>query len=183
MAEKLEKILFGGGCFWCVEAVVQRLKGVVSVKSGYAGGRPPVGGGNPTYEQVSSGTTGHIEVVQVELDPMVTTLDNLLSVFFSSHDPTSVDRQGNDVGEQYRSVIFYTSDEQKAKILLFIQNLEKDKVYAKSIVTEVKPAGKFYEAESNHQNYYNNNPNKTYCQYVIDPKIQKLRSKYAHLLK
>ena len=176
---QLETIIFGGGCFWCVEAVVERLKGVVSIKSGYAGGRTE----NPSYEEVSSGSTGHIEVVRVEFDPSVIRLDDLLSVFFSSHDPTTKDRQGNDVGEQYRSVIFYTSDEQKAAVEFFIRELEEDKVYSKPIVTEVKPAGKFYEAEGNHQNYYNGNRDKPYCQLVIDPKISKLRQKYLHLLK
>jgi len=174
-----ENILFGGGCFWCIEAVVQRLKGVISVKSGYAGG----GIDNPTYEQVSSGATGHIEVVQVEFDRSVITLDDLLSVFFSSHDPTSLDRQGSDAGEQYRSAIFYISEAQKEKILDFIKKLEDEKVYQKPIVTEVKPAGKFFEAEGYHQNYYNSNREKAYCQLVIDPKVKKLREKYAHLLK
>ena len=175
----VESIIFGGGCFWCVEAVVQRLKGVISVKSGYAGGDVE----NPSYEQVSSGTSGHIEVVQVEFDPSIITLDDLLSVFFTSHDPTSMDKQGNDTGEQYRSVIFYTSEIQKASVELFFKKLETDGVYSIPIVTQVKPAGKFYEAEGYHQNYYNNNKNKSYCQFVIDPKIAKLRQKYAHLLK
>src|SRR3989344_1607921 len=175
----VESIIFGGGCFWCVEAVVQRLKGVISVKSGCAGGSIE----NPSYEQVSSGTSGHIEVVQVEFDPSIITLDDLLSVFFSSHDPTSMDKQGNDAGEQYRSVIFYTSEEQKEAIAQFIKKLEADQVYQKPIVTEVKAVGKFYEAEGYHQNYYNNNRNKSYCQFVIDPKIAKLRQKFAHLLK
>src|SRR3989344_8808311 len=123
--ENPDSIIFGGGCFWCVEAVVQRLKGVISVKSGYAGGNI----GNPTYEQVSSGSTGHIEVVQVEFDPSIIKLDDLLSVFFTSHDPTSMDKQGNDAGEQYRSVIFYTSEFQRAGIQLFIKKLETDGVY------------------------------------------------------
>jgi peptide-methionine (S)-S-oxide reductase len=174
-----QTIYFGGGCFWCVEAVVQRLKGVVSVKSGYAGGNIE----KPSYEQVSSGTTGHIEVVQVEFDPSIIKLDDLLSVFFSSHDPTSLDRQGEDAGEQYRSAIFYTSDEQKTAVEQFIKNLESDKTYDKPIVTQIKPAGKFYEAEGYHQNYYNNNQNKSYCQLVINPKVTKLRQKYSHLLK
>lgn len=179
MDKKSEIIFFGGGCFWCVEAVVQRLKGIVSVKSGYAGGHVA----NPTYEQVSTGATGHIEVVQVEFDPSIITLDDLLSVFFSSHDPISIDRQGSDVGEQYRSVIFFEADEQKETIQKFIKTLEADKVYGGPIVTEVKPISQFYEAEKYHQNYYNNNPNKPYCQLVIDPKVKKLREKYAHLLK
>jgi peptide-methionine (S)-S-oxide reductase len=174
-----ESIIFGGGCFWCVEAVVQRLKGVVSVKSGYAGGTLP----NPTYEQVSSGLSGHIEVVQVEFDSTIITLENLLAVFFSSHDPTSVNKQGNDAGEQYKSVIFYTSEEQKNQILAFIKQLEADQVYTKPIVTEIKRAGQFFEAEGYHQNYYNNNKTKPYCQLVIEPKILKLKEKYLHLLK
>lgn len=174
-----ESIIFGGGCFWCVEAVAQRLKGVVSVKSGYAGGRVD----QPSYEEVSGGSTGHIEVVQVEFDPLIISLDDLLSVFFSSHDPTSVDRQGNDAGEQYRSIIFWSNDGQKEKVLSFIKKLEEDKVYSKPIVTEVRSAGKFFEAEGYHQNYYNNNPDKSYCKLVIDPKIQKLRERYLPLLK
>lgn len=158
---------------------MQRLRGVISVKSGYAGGR----GENPTYEQVSSGSSGHIEVVQVEFDPSIIILEDLLSVFFSSHDPTSMDRQGNDVGEQYRSVIFYITEEQKEKIFSFIKKLEADRIFSKPIVTEVKPAGKFYQAEKYHQNYYNQNQNKPYCQLVISPKINKLREKYSQLLK
>ncbi|MDP3740971.1 MAG: peptide-methionine (S)-S-oxide reductase MsrA [bacterium] len=179
MGKRFETVVFGGGCFWCVEAVVQRLKGVVSVKSGYMGGQKD----RPSYEEVSSGSTGHVEVVQVEFDPNVISLDSLLSVFFSSHDPTSVNRQGNDVGQQYASAIFYTSKEQKQMIENFIASLEKDKVFKNPIVTTVKPAGKFYEAEAYHQNYYDNNPSKPYCQVVIEPKIVKLRQKYAHLLK
>lgn len=138
---------------------------------------------NPTYEEVSSGDTGHIEVVQVEFDPSIISLDDLLSVFFSSHDPTSMDRQGNDAGQQYRSVIFYTSDEQHEKISSFIEKLERDKVYENPIVTEIKPLNKFYVAEKYHHNYYNQNQNKSYCQLVISPKILKLKQKYSYLLK
>ncbi len=174
-----EFIIFGGGCFWCVEAVVQRLKGVINVQSGYAGGTIL----NPTYEQVSSGESGYIEVVKVEFDPAIISLENLLAVFFSSHDPTSLNKQGNDAGEQYKSVIFYTSAEQKSDIASFIAKLAERKVYAKPIVTEVRHAGKFYEAEGYHQNYYNNNKTQAYCQLVIDPKIKKLREQYLHLLK
>lgn len=178
MAEKVETIYFGGGCFWCVEAVIQRLKGVISVKSGYAGGRAA----NPTYEQVSSGSTGHAEVIQIEFDPSIIGIDDLLAVFFSTYDPTTINRQGNDVGEQYRSVIFYIAKEQKEKISSFIEKLEKDKIYKSPIVTEVKPLDKFYEAEKYHQNYYNQNQNKPYCQMVINPKLLKLKQKYSHLL-
>lgn len=178
MAEKIETIYFGGGCFWCLEAVIQRLKGVISVKSGYAGGRAA----NPTYEQVSSGSTGHAEVIQIEFEPSIIGIDDLLSVFFSSHDPTTINRQGNDVGEQYRSVIFYIAKEQKEKISSFIEKLERDKIYKSPIVTEIKPLDKFYEAEKYHQNYYNQNQNKPYCQMVINPKLLKLKQKYSHLL-
>ncbi len=177
--EKKQTIVFGGGCFWCVEAVVQRLKGVESVISGYSGGEKE----NPSYIAVSSGTTGHAEVVKVEFDPAIISLDTLLSVFFSSHDPTTIDRQGNDVGPQYRSAIYYTSEEQKKEIEKFIQNLEDEKTFSGKIVTEVQPLKNFYPAEEYHQNYYNQNKEQGYCQFVIDPKIAKLRAKFSHLLK
>lgn len=175
----LQSIIFGGGCFWCVEAVVQRLKGVLKVESGYAGGSVD----KPSYEQVSTGETGHIEVVKVDFDSSVISLDDLLSVFFSSHDPTSVDKQGNDVGEQYRSVIFYTSELQKNTINSFIEKLIKDGVYQKPIVTQSLPIKNFFVAEGYHQNYFNNNSEKPYCQIVINPKLAKLREKFLHLLK
>lgn len=177
--QKTETIFFGGGCFWCVEAVVQRLKGVVSVVSGYSGGEKP----DPSYHAVSTGTTGQAEVVQVEFDPAIISLEILLSVFFSSHDPTTIDWQGNDVGPQYRSAIYYSTQEQKEIIEKFIQKFQVEKVFSRKIVTEVKPIGTFYPAENYHQNYYNQNREQPYCQYVIDPKIAKLRAKFAHLLK
>jgi peptide-methionine (S)-S-oxide reductase len=179
MPNNTETIVFGGGCFWCVEAIFQMLKGVESVTSGYAGGDMP----NPSYEQVSRQRTGHAEVVRVVFDPSVVTLETLLAVFFTSHDPTTVNRQGGDVGEQYRSAVYYTDEAQKLVIESFIKKLTDDKTFSKPIVTEVKPLGAFYEAEGYHQNYYENNQDAPYCQAVIDPKIVKLRKTFAHLLK
>ena len=174
-----EEIVFGGGCFWCIEAVFQMLKGIVSVTSGYAGGTLP----NPTYKDVSSGSTGHAEVVKVEFDPAVITLEDLLAVFFTTHDPTTRDRQGNDVGTQYRSVIFYTTSEQKEIIENFINKLKADKVFDAPVTTHVAPLPVFYPAEKHHQNYYRSNQQQGYCQVVISPKITKLREKFARLLK
>ena len=178
MSKSVDTIIFGGGCFWCVEAVMQMLRGVKKVTSGYAGGTLP----NPTYQDVSSGTTGHAEVIQIDYDPSVVALDDLLAVFFSSHDPTALNRQGNDVGTQYRSVIFYTKPEQKPVIEAYIQKLTADKTFPKDIVTTVEPLTTFYPAEDYHQNYYRNNSTQPYCQFTIDPKIAKLRQQYAHLL-
>ena len=176
---KFETIVFGGGCFWCVEAVFQRLNGVSSVLPGYAGGSMP----NPNYYAVAGGKSGHAEVIQVVYDPDVVTLDTLLSVFFAFHDPTTLNRQGNDVGTQYRSAIFYTTPEQKEEAEKFIQTLEEEKTFSNKIVTEVAPLDKFYEAEEQHKNYYDNNSDQPYCQFMIDPKIAKLRAKFSHLLK
>lgn len=174
-----ETAVFGGGCFWCTEAVFQNLKGVESVLPGYSGGTAA----NPTYEQVSAGNSGHAEVTRVEYDPSVVDYNDLLSVFFATHDPTTLNRQGNDVGTQYRSVIFYATPEQKEKAEKFIEQLEADKVFNEEIVTEIKPLEKFYEAEDYHKNYYRNNPNQGYCQVVISPKVAKLRAKFSQLLK
>lgn len=174
-----EKIILGGGCFWCMEAVFQMLNGVVSITSGYAGGRRP----NPSYEEVSAELTGHAEVVEVQFDPTVIALDDLLTVFFTSHDPTSLNQQGADVGTQYRSAIYFSSSEQKSAIEAFVNKLTADHIFPKPIVTEIKEAGAFYAAEGYHQNYYQQNKDKPYCQAVINPKIAKLRQKYAHLLK
>lgn len=171
--------VFGGGCFWCTEAVFERLKGVASVKSGYAGGQIQ----NPSYEQVSKGKSGHAEVIQIEYDPKEVGFERLLDVFFSMHNPTTRNRQGTDFGPHYRSVIFFTTPEQKIAAEAYIKKLTEDKVFKKPIVTEVKPLDKFYEAEAYHQQYYRSNPDKLYCQLVIDPKIAKLRKKFAHLLK
>jgi peptide-methionine (S)-S-oxide reductase len=155
-----------GGCFWCLEAVYQRLQGVESVESGYMGGQRP----NPTYEAVCNGDTGHAEVVRVTFDPKVLSYRDLLEVFFVIHDPTTLNRQGNDVGSQYRSAIFHHTPAQKAEAEKIIRELTADKAFADPIVTEVVPAGQFYIAEGYHQEYFQNNPNQPYCHYVVAPK-------------
>jgi peptide-methionine (S)-S-oxide reductase len=171
-------IIFGGGCFWCMEAVFQMLRGVTSVTSGYMGGAKP----HPTYDEVSSGTSGHAEVVRVTFDPEIVSLRDLLAVFFTTHDPTSLNRQGNDAGTQYRSSIFYTSSEQEKIIRDYTAELTQEGVFKKPIVTEIVSATDFYKAEDYHQNYYKNNSEMGYCQAVINPKLAKLRQSYAHLL-
>lgn len=179
MTKQLEQAVFGGGCFWCTEAVFKRLKGVESVTSGYAGGRMD----NPTYEQVSTEDTGHAEVIKIEFDPKLIQYKDLLNVFFATHDPTTIDRQGNDVGSQYRSVILYTSEYQKQQAQSFIQELKNAGTFDNPIVTEIKPLGKFFAAEDYHQDYYDKNPRQGYCQAIISPKIAKLRQKFLPLLK
>ncbi len=175
----LETAVFGGGCFWCTEAIFTRLKGVESVQSGYTGGHTD----NPTYEQVSSGNTGHVEAIKITFDPEIINYRDLLNVFFATHDPTTVDQQGNDVGTQYRSAVFYTTETQQEEAEDFIQKLEDDQTFPDPIVTEINPLVKFWPAESYHQRYYEQNESKPYCQVVINPKIAKLRSKFAALLK
>ena len=165
----LEKATFGGGCFWCFEAVYQRITGVKSVTSGYAGGSVP----NPTYKQVCTGTTGHAEVVQIEFDSTVVRYDQLVGLFWEAHDPTTMNRQGNDVGTQYRSVIFYNDERQKE--IAEKSRLEAAKEFADPIVTEIKPLTAFYKAEDYHQEYYNNNSLAPYCMFVIKPKLKKLK--------
>jgi len=179
MSKNLETAVFGGGCFWCTEAIFTRLRGVESVESGYAGGQT----NNPTYEQVSNGDTGHAESIKIEFDPSVIKFEDLLNVFFATHDPTTLNRQGNDVGTQYRSAVFYTSPAQRDATQKFIELLEKDGTYDDPIVTEVKPLDKFWPAESYHQRYFETNRNKPYCQFVINPKVAKLRQKFTPLLK
>lgn len=174
-----QKVVFGAGCFWCVEAVFGRLKGVSSVLPGYAGGKTK----NPNYYSVAGGNTGHAEVIEVVYDPAVVSFDTLLSVFFAFHDPTTLNRQVNDIGTEYRSAIFYTTPDQKQEAEKFIEKLEEEKTFANKIVTEVVPLDTFYEAEDYHKNYYENNQDQPYCQFMIDPKIAKLRSKFSHLLK
>lgn len=175
--------VFGGGCFWCTEAVFQMLKGVVSVMPGYSGGNPPAGGENPTYEEVCSGTTGYVEVIRIEYDPEKIMFRDLLTVFFGSHDPTSVNRQGNDTGTQYRSVIFYTMPEQKEEAEKFIKEINDSNAMGKPIVTAVEPLTKFYEAENYHRDYYAKNPGNPYCEVIINPKLQKVQERFAELLK
>ena len=174
-----QQIVFGGGCFWCTEAVFKRLRGVVAVMPGYAGGDTP----NPTYGELMSGNSKHAEVIRVEYDPAAAPLEILLSVFFSAHDPTTRNRQGNDVGSQYRSLILYETDDQRRAVEAFIKKLTDDKVFAKPIVTEIKKLEAFYEAETYHRDYYDKNRDQPYCQFVIDPKIKKLREKFERYLK
>ncbi len=171
-----EVAVFGGGCFWCTEAVFEELKGVLSVAPGHAGGAVS----NPTYEAVSSGRTGHAQVIRVEYNPAEIAYEDLLTVFFATHDPTQLNRQGADVGTQYRSAIFYTNKEQKAAAEAFIARLNESDPKA---VTEIVPLREFYEAEEYHRQYYLNNTNAPYCQIVINPKMDKLRARYSELLR
>jgi len=174
-----EIALIGGGCFWCIEAVLERLEGVSRVVSGYAGGKNP----SPSYEQVCSGATGHAEVVQVEFDPAVLSYRDLLIVFFAMHDPTTLNRQGADVGTQYRSVIYYNSDTQRQLAEALIMEFDGEGIWGAPIVTKVEAAPVFYPAEQYHQQYYQRNPGAGYCQVVIAPKVAKLRQKFAHRLR
>lgn len=174
-----ETITLGGGCFWCLEPVYDELDGVTDVISGYAGGKNT----NPTYEQVCSGQTGHAEVVQVEFDPARVSLKEILEIFFVIHDPTTLNRQGNDVGTQYRSVIYYRTPEQKAEIESVLSSFETLKIWDDPIVTEVSPMPVFYPAEDYHQNYYEKHPEQGYCRVIIAPKVAKFRQKYASKLK
>lgn len=176
---KSEVATLGAGCFWCVEAAFEQLRGVERVVSGYSGGQVD----RPTYKQVCSGTTGHAEVVQVQFDPSELSFKDLLRVFFTVHDPTTVDRQGNDVGPQYRSAVFYHSPQQKADAEAVIRELEAEGVWDSPIVTEVTPFDRFYAAEDYHQEYYRNNPNQPYCMIVISPKVAKFRKAFASRLK
>ncbi len=171
--------IFGGGCFWCIEAVFQRLEGVSHVESGYMGGHVD----QPTYRQVCEGDTGHVEVVRVTFDQDKVSYRELLDVFFTMHDPTTLNRQGNDAGEQYRSVIFYTNEEQQRIAEDVIAEMTAAKVYAEPIVTAIEPAEKFYPAEDYHQNYYNENSRQPYCMFVISPKLAKLEKKFAEKLR
>lgn len=175
---QLQIAVFGGGCFWCTEAVFQKLRGVKSVLPGYAGGEIE----NPTYEQVSSGTTNYAEVIRFEFDPDKISYRDLLQVFFATHDPTTLNRQGNDVGTQYRSVIFYSDQNQKEQAEKIIQELTTDGAYQNPIVTKLEPLTKFYEAEDYHKNYFERNQDQPYCQVIINPKIKKLKEKFASLL-
>ncbi|OMQ10132.1 peptide-methionine (S)-S-oxide reductase [[Flexibacter] sp. ATCC 35103] len=175
----LETITLGGGCYWCVEAVYENLDGVKSVVSGFSGGKVA----NPTYEEVCTGTTGHAEVVQITYDKTKTDINEIFQVFFTVHDPTTLNRQGADVGTQYRSVIFYKNAEQKKAAESIIAELNKAKVYSNPIVTKVEPFKAFYKAEDYHQNYYANNKNQPYCKMVIQPKIEKFEKVFKDKLK
>jgi peptide-methionine (S)-S-oxide reductase len=174
-----EKAILGGGCFWCVEAAFVQLEGVELVRSGYMGGRRP----NPTYEQVCTGVTGHVEVAEITFDPEKISYRDLLDVFFTVHDPTTLNRQGNDVGEQYRSVIFYLDETQKKTAEDVIAEWTRDKVFPDPIVTAVEPAQTFYVAEDYHQDYFKNHPFQPYCMFTVAPKVKKVRQKFASRLK
>jgi methionine-S-sulfoxide reductase len=179
MMSNNKTIVLGGGCFWCVEAVFNMTEGVISATSGYAGGHTK----NPTYEAVCSGTTGHAEVVEVVYDPNKITLKTILDIFFTVHDPTTLNRQGNDVGTQYRSVIYYNDLSDKEIIDEVISELNYDNYLKNNVVTEVKPLSVFYKAEVNHQDYYERNQFAPYCSYVIKPKVRKFKKKFKHISK
>jgi peptide-methionine (S)-S-oxide reductase len=178
-SDDLEVVTLASGCFWCTEAVFKRVNGVISAVSGYSGG--PVD--NPSYDQVCSGRTGHAEAVQVKFDPKIISLEQILEIFWYTHDPTTLNRQGNDVGTQYRSAVFYNSQSQKDIALKIKNDLESKKVYQNPIVTEITPFKNFYQAEEYHKDYYDNNKTVPYCSYVIDPKISKLLTKFSSSLK
>jgi len=177
--KKTDSAVLGAGCFWCTEAVFQLIRGVERVEPGYAGGDIP----NPTYEEVSTGTTGHAEVAKITFDPNAISFREVLEIFFGTHDPTQLNRQGADVGTQYRSVIFYGSPEQKATAEQLIAELTSEKVYGRPIVTKVEPLKAFYSAETYHKDYYKKHPQAPYCQVVIAPKIAKLQKTYFLKLK
>jgi peptide-methionine (S)-S-oxide reductase len=176
---KYDKATFGSGCFWCTEAIFENLNGVYSVVSGYAGGQVL----NPTYEEICSGTTGHAEVTQITYEPSIISYDELLEVFWKTHDPTTLNKQGNDVGTQYRSVIFYHNDEQKQLAEKYKSELDKSGAWDNPIVTEISPLTNYFPAENYHQDYYNNNSNQGYCAFVIAPKLEKFKKVFKDKLK
>lgn len=179
MSVSLALATLGGGCFWCLEAAFEPLRGVQQIVSGYAGSDFP----NPTYELIGTGKTGHAEVVQISFDPSIISYEQLLTVFFTIHDPTTKDRQGNDVGSQYRSIILTHNESQAEAAKAAIRALEASKKYPNPIVTEIKSLKQFYPAEAYHQDYFNNNPNKAYCQIVVKPKVDKVKTQFEPLLK
>ncbi|MFN4110910.1 MAG: peptide-methionine (S)-S-oxide reductase MsrA [Ignavibacteria bacterium] len=177
--KEFKKATFGGGCFWCTEAVFKQIDGVISTEVGYAGGHTE----NPTYEQVCTGKTGHAEVCQVVFDPEKITYDELLEIFFKTHDPTTLNRQGADIGTQYRSVIFYHDEEQKNRALSFISKLQRSGKYENQIVTQVEALNNYYRAEEYHQNYFEKNPYAAYCVYVVAPKVDKTKKLFKEKIK
>ena len=177
--KNLDTATFASGCFWCTEAIFERVNGVKSVISGYSGGTVP----NPTYEEVCTGNTGHAECTQIIYDPSVISYDELLEIFWKMHDPTTLNRQGNDVGTQYRSAIFYHNEQQKEKAEYYKKKLTDEKIWDKPIVTEITKFTKFYPAETYHQEYYDKNPNQGYCAYVITPKVEKFEKIFKDKLK
>lgn len=178
-SSKIEEAIFAAGCFWCVEAVFQRVDGVISQESGYIGGKIK----NPTYEQICTGTTDHAEAIRIKFNPNIISYDELLEIFWTTHDPTTLNRQGNDVGTQYRSAVFYTNDSQKEKAEFYLKKLNEELIFGKKVVTEITKESEFYIAEKYHQNYYNQNSNQSYCAFVIAPKIEKLNKVFKHKLK
>jgi peptide-methionine (S)-S-oxide reductase len=178
-AGQLQTATFGNGCFWCTEAIFQQVEGVVSVQSGYSGGANP----NPTYKEVCEGNTGHAECLNITYDPAKVSFDDLLEIFWQTHDPTTLNRQGNDVGTQYRSVIFYHNDQQKQVAEKYKAALDKSGAFKNPIVTTLEPFTEFYVAENYHQNYYNENGTAPYCQFVIRPKIEKFQKVFKHKLR
>ena len=179
MKDKLEIATFGGGCFWCVEAIFERVNGVQQVESGYSGGHVI----NPDYKMVTSGTTGHAEVVQITFDPEVVSYLELLEIFFKTHDPTTLNRQGADAGTQYRSIVLYHNEQQNKLAREIIQDLDSEGIWNNPIVTTVEPFEEFYSAEAYHQEYYENNPNQGYCRVVINPKVEKFEKLFKEKLK
>ena len=177
--KKLEQATFGAGCFWCVEAIYERLEGVYNVESGYSGGHVV----NPSYQQVTTGRTGHAEVIRFDYDPSVISYETLLEVFWHTHDPTTLNRQGNDVGPMYRSVIFYHNDEQRKIAETSLKRTDESDLWKDPIVTKVEQLKNYYVAENYHQDYFENNPNAGYCSVVIAPKVRKFMKEFAHLLK
>lgn len=175
----METAIFGGGCFWCTEAVFSELRGVSSVMPGYAGGTTK----DPSYEAVCTGMTGHAEVIKIEFDPAQIMFNDLLTVFFATHDPTTLNRQGSDVGTQYRSTILYTTEQQKQDAVAFIKKINESDPNGKPVVTEIKPLDHFYPAEDYHKDYFKNNSSQPYCQLIIEPKVEKLQKNFQALLK
>ena len=175
----IKEATFGAGCFWCVEAIFESVKGIEYAESGYSGGKVK----NPSYNQICTGTTGHAETVKVVYDPKIISYDDLLRVFFNSHDPTTLNRQGADVGTQYRSVVFYHNEHQKELTKSYIEKLNAEHAYDNPVVTEVSPFTIFYKAEDYHQNYYNDNKNQPYCSFVIQPKVEKFKKVFGDKLK
>lgn len=179
MEDNIHIATFAGGCFWCTEAVFLRIEGVEKIVSGYTGGQIK----NPAYREICTGRTGHAEAIQIYYDPEKISYKELLEIFFATHDPTTLNRQGNDIGTQYRSAIFYNSDRQKQEAEDFINWLERESVFEDPIVTEVVPLGAFFNAEDYHQNYYSQNSEQAYCQFVINPKLHKLKTSFSGKLK
>lgn len=176
---KTEIATIANGCFWCTEAIFKRLKGVISVKPGYSGGDLE----NPNFDLVSMGNTGHAETIQIEFDPNIISFDKILEIFWHTHDPTTLNRQGNDAGTEYRSAVFYHDQKQKEEAIKSKEMLEKEKFYIDPIVTQIIPFKKFYEAENYHKNYFDKNRDYPYCRFIIDPKIKKLLEKYSSVVK